>query len=105
MMESRDPSSTARIELSHYGSAMDVDCGGPLKGIKVVELGVWIAGPSAALILCDWGADVVKIEPSAGDPNRSFKYIFGGDPDTTRCLSSIIAASGISADISTDDGR
>ena len=49
------------------------------QGIKVVELGVWIAGPSAALILCDWGADVVKIEPSAGDPNRSFKYIFGGD--------------------------
>ena len=48
MMESRDPSSTARsIELSHYGSAMDVDCGG-LEGIKVVELGVWIAGPSAA---------------------------------------------------------
>ena len=61
---------------------MDVDSGGPLKGIKVVELGVWIAGPSAALILCDWGADVVKIEPKAGDPNRSFKYIFGGDPDT-----------------------
>ena len=28
---------------------MDVDSGGPLKGIKVVELGVWIAGPSLLL--------------------------------------------------------
>ena len=85
---------------------MNVDSGGPLKGIKVVELGVWIAGPSAALILCDWGADVVKIEPSAGDPNRSFKYIFGGDPDTNPVFElDNRGKRGISADISTDDGR
>ena len=44
--------------------------GGPLEGIKVVEMGVWVAGPSAAAILCDWGADVVKIEPPTGDPFR-----------------------------------
>ncbi len=44
--------------------------GGALAGIKVVEMGVWVAGPSAAAILCDWGADVVKIEPPAGDPFR-----------------------------------
>jgi crotonobetainyl-CoA:carnitine CoA-transferase CaiB-like acyl-CoA transferase len=43
---------------------------GPLEGIKVVEMGVWVAGPSAAAILCDWGADVVKIEPPNGDPFR-----------------------------------
>ena len=43
---------------------------GPLEGIKVVEMGVWVAGPSAAAILCDWGADVIKIEPPAGDPFR-----------------------------------
>ncbi|NBS30769.1 MAG: hypothetical protein EBS76_09710, partial [Actinobacteria bacterium] len=49
---------------------MTVNGGGPLQGIKVVELGVWIAGPAAALILSDWGADVVKIEPRTGDPNR-----------------------------------
>ncbi len=44
--------------------------GGPLEGITVVEMGVWVAGPSAAAILCDWGADVVKIEPPTGDPFR-----------------------------------
>jgi crotonobetainyl-CoA:carnitine CoA-transferase CaiB-like acyl-CoA transferase len=45
---------------------------GPLAGIKVVELGVWVAAPAAAGILADWGADVVKIEPPAGDPARTF---------------------------------
>jgi crotonobetainyl-CoA:carnitine CoA-transferase CaiB-like acyl-CoA transferase len=41
-----------------------------LEGIKVVELGMWVAGPAAAAILGDWGAEVVKIEPLDGDPFR-----------------------------------
>ncbi len=53
---------------------------GPMEGVRVVELGVWIAGPAAGLILADWGADVVKIEPpGAGDPARSFSRMLGGD--------------------------
>lgn len=50
---------------------------GPLDGIKVVELGVWVAGPAAGGILADWGADVVKIEPPSGDPARLFGRILG----------------------------
>ena len=46
---------------------------GPLAGIRVVEFGVWIAGPAASGILGDWGADVVKIEPVTGDPSRLFQ--------------------------------
>jgi crotonobetainyl-CoA:carnitine CoA-transferase CaiB-like acyl-CoA transferase len=36
---------------------------GPLAGVKVVEIGVWVAGPAAGGVFADWGADVVKIEP------------------------------------------
>jgi crotonobetainyl-CoA:carnitine CoA-transferase CaiB-like acyl-CoA transferase len=55
---------------------------GPLEGVKVVELGVWVAGPAAGGILADWGADVVKIEPPTGDPARGFTKMLGGDMET-----------------------
>lgn len=45
---------------------------GPLAGIRVVEVGFWVAGPSAAGLLSDWGAEVIKIEPPSGDPLRGF---------------------------------
>lgn len=43
---------------------------GPLDGVRVVELGVVIAGPATASLLADWGAEVIKIEPLTGDPQR-----------------------------------
>ncbi|MCP5024789.1 MAG: CoA transferase [Actinomycetia bacterium] len=51
---------------------------GPMDGMKVVEMGVWIAGPSCGGILADWGADVVKIEPLTGDPFRSLEWLYPG---------------------------
>ena len=50
---------------------------GPLEGVTVVELGVWVAGPAAGGILADWGADVIKIEPPSGDPARMFGRMLG----------------------------
>jgi crotonobetainyl-CoA:carnitine CoA-transferase CaiB-like acyl-CoA transferase len=44
--------------------------GPPLHGLRVIELGAWVAGPAAGAILADWGADVVKVEPVTGDPIR-----------------------------------
>ena len=45
-----------------------------LKGLKVVDFTAYIAGPGAAAILCDWGADVIKVERPEGDAMR---HIFG----------------------------
>ncbi len=56
---------------------------GPMEGVKVVELGVWVAGPSASMILAVWGADVLKIEPLGGDPYRElFRAGAGIDIET-----------------------
>jgi len=44
---------------------------GPLSGFKIVELAIWVAGPSTTAVLGDWGADVIKLEdPRGGDPMR-----------------------------------
>ena len=42
----------------------------PLAGIRVVEFGHYIAAPAATQLLCDLGAEVVKIEPPGGDQAR-----------------------------------
>ena len=52
---------------------------GPLKGLKVLELGQLIAGPFAAKTLSDFGADVIKIEPPrTGDPLRQWRLLKDG---------------------------
>ena len=52
---------------------------GPMHGIRVVEIGMWVAGPAAAGILGDWGAEVIKIEPPEGDPFRARLSALGLD--------------------------
>ena len=51
---------------------------GPLSGVRVLELGSFIAGPFAGQLLGDYGAEVIKIEPPAGgDPMRRWGIIAG----------------------------
>ncbi|MBN2462036.1 MAG: CoA transferase [Dehalococcoidia bacterium] len=48
----------------------------PLEGIRVLELGMFHAGPGGAAILGDLGAEVIKIEqPVSGDPIRKLAYV------------------------------
>ena len=43
-----------------------------LQGLKVVEMSTWIAAPGAAMIMAEWGADVIKVESAEGDAIRRF---------------------------------
>ncbi|MDQ5879270.1 MAG: hypothetical protein QG638_2005 [Pseudomonadota bacterium] len=51
----------------------------PLAGLKVLELGTLIAGPFAARIMAEFGAEVIKIEsPDGGDPLRKWRKLYEG---------------------------
>ena len=70
----------------------------PFAGIKVVEMAVALAAPSAASVLGDWGADVLKIESLSGDTQRfnTQNAYFQLDNRGKRSLS---------IDVKTDEGR
>jgi formyl-CoA transferase len=52
---------------------------GPLAGLKVLELGTLIAGPFAARMFAEFGAEVVKVEdPTTGDPIRNWRHLHEG---------------------------
>jgi formyl-CoA transferase/succinyl-CoA--D-citramalate CoA-transferase len=53
---------------------------GPLAGVRVLELGSFIAGPFAGQLLGDYGAEVIKIEPPGeGDPMRGWGLTRNGE--------------------------
>ena len=73
-------------------------------GLKVIDCASWIAGPAAATILSDFGADVIKIEPpGAGDPWRASTPTPGKPTDYYWQLTSRNKRS-LAVDLKTPDG-
>jgi crotonobetainyl-CoA:carnitine CoA-transferase CaiB-like acyl-CoA transferase len=50
-----------------------------LTGLRVLEMGQLIAGPSAGRLFAEFGAEVIKVEsPNGGDPIRSWRIVEDG---------------------------
>lgn len=76
--------------------------GGPLTGVRVVELGQLIAGPFCGQLLGDMGAEVVKLEqPGAGDPMRAWGQ--GSRPTWWRVIGRNKYS--VAADLRTEEGQ
>ena len=54
----------------------------PLQGIKIIDLSNYVAAPSAARLLCDLGAEVIKIEAHGGDVWREVSKSSTGTDDS-----------------------
>lgn len=78
-----------------------------LEGFRVVELGVWVAGPSAGGVLADWGADVIKVEAPSGDPmRRVFSVLAGhGQPESPPFDLDNRGKRSVVFDLATEEGR
>jgi crotonobetainyl-CoA:carnitine CoA-transferase CaiB-like acyl-CoA transferase/predicted small metal-binding protein len=50
----------------------------PLEGVKVLDFGMFLAGPFAPMLMADLGADVIKVEPPTGDRMRVQEMLFVG---------------------------
>jgi formyl-CoA transferase len=86
-------------------SEQESEATGPLKGLRVIELGVLLAGPFCGQLLGDMGAEVIKIEPpNQGDPLRDWGTI---KPEGEGLWFSIVARNKkcITADLRQKEGQ
>lgn len=76
----------------------------PLSGVKIVELGVFMAAPFATMQLADLGADVIKVEnPDGGDPMRGMgPFLESGEASTFVRLNRNKRA--VAVDLKSDEG-
>lgn len=84
--------------------AGEASAGGPLRGVRVIDLTTMVMGPYCTQIMADMGADVIKVEPPEGDATR---YISAGPaPDMSGVFVNVNRGKrGIVLDLRTDEGK
>ena len=76
---------------------------GPLAGVQILEFSEIIAAPFGGMLLSDMGADVIKVEPPAGDPWRGFQPL--GLREGRGYISLNRGKRGLSIDLNHPEGR
>jgi len=78
---------------------------GALDGIKVLEAGLLVQGPQASATLCEWGAEVIKVElPGFGDQAR-WLPLAADDPRSGFYIGVNRGKKSVTVDLRNDDGR
>lgn len=76
---------------------------GPLCGVKVLDLSAYIAGPYGCSLLADQGAEVIKIEPPAGDNLRNYPSTLSSE---SRAFLGVNRSKlGLVLDLKTEEGK
>ncbi|HTO51574.1 MAG TPA: CoA transferase [Burkholderiales bacterium] len=78
---------------------------GALDGVRVVDLSRVLAGPLCTQMLADHGADVIKVEPPAGDETRLFGPPFDAEGDAAYFAAVNRGKRALALDLSKPDGR
>lgn len=79
----------------------------PLDGIKVVEVAAWTFVPAAGAMLADLGADVIKVEPPTGDPQRALRNLLNMSKDGPNPFLELPnrGKRSVTLDLGSDEGR
>lgn len=84
-------------------SAVRSDPMAKLDGIKVIDLSLFLPGPMATMMMADQGAEVIKIEPAAGDPARDMPPMEAGQSVWFRSLNR--GKQSIVLDLKSEEGK
>jgi crotonobetainyl-CoA:carnitine CoA-transferase CaiB-like acyl-CoA transferase len=80
---------------------------GPFEGVRVVEVAAWTFVPAAGAIMADLGAEVIKVEPPVGDPQRALRNSLNQDDTTPNPFVEIPnrGKKSITLDLASEDGN
>jgi succinyl-CoA:(S)-malate CoA-transferase subunit A len=109
-LSARDGAATAAdpqdaAAAPHAGAASAIDSPRPLTGVRVIDVGNFLAGPYAAAMMGEFGAEVLKVEhPIGGDPMRRFGTPTSRPDATLKWLSESRNKKSVTIDLRQEEG-